>query len=116
MEPKHVRLRVFLNRLAEAPPAESFDEAFQQIADILNTVEDELTDIPFDPDQWQSDGRIYPPQRDSERPLEDHANIRMFRSRSHRTLIGANGSIEIQATNGSVVFSKTGADGFAVWD
>jgi hypothetical protein len=42
--PKAVRLRVFLDRLAEASPASSALEAKQLIDRILNAVEDELTD------------------------------------------------------------------------
>jgi hypothetical protein len=35
-----------------------FDQAYRQLCDILNAVEDEMTSIPFDPDMWMTDGRI----------------------------------------------------------
>ncbi len=56
---KAERFAEFLRRLHAAPAAASFDEAFQQLGDILNTVEDEMTSIPFDPANWQSDSRMY---------------------------------------------------------
>ena len=46
---KSVRLAVFLDRLRVAPPAGTFDEAFRLIEAVLNEVEDELTNIPYDP-------------------------------------------------------------------
>ncbi|MEX2186635.1 MAG: hypothetical protein WD875_07570 [Pirellulales bacterium] len=117
MEPKPVRFRLFLERLQQAPPAQSFDEAFRQIADVLNEVENEFADIPYDPEAWESDGRMYPPQLDSERVIEGQERVRRFRSRAHNTFVGANGSIEIQEVNaGTVVFTKDGADGKSVWD
>lgn len=57
---KQERLAEFLRRLMAAPAASSFDEAYRQLCDILNAVEDELTSIPFDPANWQTDGRMYP--------------------------------------------------------
>ena len=43
------RVAEFLRRLGAAPAASSFTEAFRQLGDILNAVEDELTSIPYDP-------------------------------------------------------------------
>ena len=60
---KRERIEVFLGRLDAAPVASDADEAYRQVCDILNAVEDELTSIPFDPTQWMTDGRMYPPQR-----------------------------------------------------
>lgn len=116
MEPKHARFSLFLDRLRQAPPAQSCAEAFQQIVDILIEVEDEHTNIPFDPDAWETDGRMYPPQPDNERPVEGNASVRRFRSRAHNTYIGDNGAIEIQEVSGAtVIFTKNGCDGRSVW-
>ena len=109
------RLQEFLNRLEQAPAADSAEAAFQQIESILNAVEDEMTEIPFDPDSWMTDGRMYAPRRDNERDVPNQTNVKRYRSRSHNTFIGTNGSIEIQEIGGGrrtkVVFSKPGADG-----
>jgi hypothetical protein len=108
---KGERLAEFLRRLGAAPAAAGHDEAFRQIGDILNAVEDELTSIPFDPAHWQTDGRMYPPQPDSVRAVPGRPDVRRYRSRSHSTLIGDGGAIEIRDGQGAAVFSKPGADG-----
>jgi hypothetical protein len=108
------RLAEFFRRLGEAPAASSSDEAYRQICDILNAEEDENTSIPFDPAQWMTDGRMYPPQMDNQRPVPGRPDVRRFRSRSHHTLIGDNGAIEIRDSSGRPVFSKPGADGRAI--
>ena len=93
------RLAEFVRRLNAAPRAQSFAEAYQQIVDILNAVEDELTAIPFNPEAatslHQADGRMYPPLRDSERSVPDYPSVKRLRSRGHNTFIGVNGSVEI---------------------
>ena len=112
-QPKSVRFTAFLDRLRSAPAAATFDEAYQQLCAILNEVEDTLTSIPYDPENWQTDGRMYPPQPDSMREVPGRPAVKRFRSRGHNTLIGENGAIEIQLVNpaNEVVFAKPGADG-----
>lgn len=111
--PKPERFAAFLDRLRSAPAAATFDEAYEQLCAILNEVEDALTSIPYNPENWQTDGRMYPPQPDSMREIPDRPAVKRFRSRGHNTLIGANGAIEIQLVNpaNEVVFAKPGADG-----
>jgi hypothetical protein len=108
---KAERFAEFLRRLGAAPTASAFDEAYRQLSDILNAVEDELTTIPFDPANWQNDGRMYAPQMDSLRAVPGRSDVRRFRSRSHNTLIAINGAIEIRDLSGRPIFSKAGADG-----
>jgi hypothetical protein len=106
------RLQEFYRRLGALPAASNFAEAWSQIGETLNAVENELSGIQYDPARWKSDGRLYPPQLDSERVETPHPKVRRFRSVAHNTLIGENGSIEIiQTLTGQVVFSKPGADG-----
>ena len=88
----------------------------------MNQIEDELTSIPFNPQTWEIDGRMYPPQEDNVRAEEGFPGVFRLRSRGHSTFIASNGAIEIrrsrktgkQGDEGSFV-SKPGADGKGVW-
>lgn len=117
--PKAVRFAAFLEELKNAQPVSSFDEAYELVCQTLIRVEDTLTSIPYDPEAWQTDGRMYPPQDDSKRAVADHEYVTRFRSRGHNTYISANGAIEIQEVGSNpakVVFAKSGTDGKGVWE
>jgi hypothetical protein len=115
--PKEDRVEEFLRRLAQATAAASFEEAYELLCRTLNAVEDQLTTIPFDPQSWQTDGRLYPPEMDNARAVEGHENVKRFRCRGHNTFIAVNGAIEIRAVRGdAVLFKKDGMDGHGVWD
>ena len=115
--PKAERLREFYKRLMEAPAAATFDEGLRQLVSILDAVEDELSGVPHDPNNWRRDGRIYPPRPDSMRMVSAHPRVTRLRSRKHSTYIGANGSIEIiSLADGTVELRKSGADGRGVWE
>lgn len=113
--PKSSRLAEVFRRLAAIPDAASAEEVLAQFATILNQVEDELTSIPYDPENWFVDGRLYPPQTDSARPVAGHPLVVRYRNRKHNTFVGANGSMEVQGIDGYVHFQKPGADGRSVW-
>ncbi|MEE8517781.1 MAG: hypothetical protein V3S98_01490 [Dehalococcoidia bacterium] len=113
---KEARLHEFYSRLRDAPASGTRDEAFRLLEEMLNEVEDELTAIPFDPTNWQNDGRLYPPQKDSMRDVQDHPTVKRFRTRGHNSFIGANGAIEIQRVGGAVEFTKVGRDGKGLWE
>lgn len=114
--PRAVRLQVFLDRLAKASPAADAAAAKQLVDDTLNAVESELTDIPYDPSQWRTDGRMYPAQEDSASDVEGCPGVTSYRSRKHETLVRDNGAIEIRdAHTLDVVLSKPGRDGKGVW-
>jgi hypothetical protein len=114
--PRRERLAEFFRRLAVMPNAGTLDEALAQVASILDAVEDEMTAIPNNPENWREDGRIYPPQRDSMYGVPGHPLVTRFRSVGHNTFIGANGSLEIAALDGWVELSKPGVDGLSVWE
>jgi len=115
--PKRVRLQELFRRLMAAPAAASFDEAYQQLVEVQDAVEDELTGIPRNPENWQSDGRLYPPQFDMMREVAGCPSLKRFRTREHNVFIGDNGAVEIRtAFGGEVVYSKAGADGRGVRD
>jgi len=113
---KEERLEEFYRRLETLPTARTFDEAWDQVHTTLNTVEDELSGVPYNPANWRTDGRLYPPHLDGERAETPHPKVRRFRSVAHNTLIGQNGSIEIQTLDGAIVFSKPGADDRRIMD
>ncbi len=108
--PRSERFEEFLRRLDVAPAAINEHEALQQICDILNAVEDEMTSIPFDPQNWMTDGRLYPPQGDNWKRVPGRTDVARFRSKRHNTLIRDNGAIRIETISGDVVFRKAGAD------
>lgn len=109
---KRARFEEFIRRLSAAPPATSFEDAYELLCDTLNAVEDEMTEIPYAPERWLTDGRMYPPQEDSMRSVPGRPRIKRLRSRAHNTFIGENGALKIQVIEETtVLLSKPGADG-----
>lgn len=113
---KKERFQEFLSRLESADAVANADEAFALISETLTAVEDEMTDIPNDPASWQTDGRMYPPQADNARDVDNRPDLVRYRSRGHNTLIRDNGAIEISDLQGTVLLSKPGQDGRGVND
>jgi hypothetical protein len=108
---KQERMELFVARLASKPPAMNGQQGLELLTTVLNQVEDELTNIPYNPDNWMNDGRMYPPQLDSVR-LSSKPGVVRFRSRGHNTFIGLNGAIQIQKIDdASILIDKPGADG-----
>lgn len=107
MATKAERLREFLRRLANAEPVRTHDEAYDLLSRTLTGVENEYTDIPVDPEKWKEDGRMYPPQPDSERE-SDRPGFRLYRSRAHKIYIGEHGTIKIYEVKGRCVINKLG--------
>lgn len=113
--PKQDRLQEIYRRLAQAPAAGTFDEMRTQLADVINAVEDELTQRPFDPAKWRHDGRIYPVYDDNVFDVAGHPRVTLLRARKSLVYIGDNGSAEIRNSSGDVAFQKPGRDGLGVW-
>jgi len=113
---KAERVAEFIRRLEVALLATTFEEAFNLVCATLNSVEDEWTNIPFNQETSDTDGRLYPPLREGLRPVPDHPNVQRHRHRWHNTYFGANGSVEIQEVRtGNILLSKPGQDGRGVW-
>lgn len=114
--PKRERLEEFFRRLLAAPARGTADEAMQQLSNILDAVEDELTGVLNVPENWREDGRIYPPQVDRMRPVPGHPRATRFRTAGHNIFVGENGSLQIVALDGVVELEKPGLDGRGVWE
>jgi hypothetical protein len=116
--PRHERLRLFVERLKDAPPALSAEEATAQVNEILNGVEDEMTEIPFDPDaaqQLTTDGRMYGPHDSFASDWKGRPDLIRFAHAKHDTIVGANGAILIRIRRPpSIWLSKAGADGMEI--
>src|SRR5437016_3949653 len=117
MKTKRERLALFASGMERKPNAKTFDEAVAMEAAVLNAVEDEFSGIPFSPDFWLNDGRLYPPQPDSIRDVAGCPDVKRFRSKEHNTFVAVNGAIKIVGTRGGeVLLDKPGADGRKVDD
>ena len=103
------RLEIFYRQLNAALPAGNDSQAFHLLSTILNNVEDEYTLIPYAPDNWSSDGRMYPLKSDNKKiETED---ISRYRNRNHNTYIGSNGSKKIVSIKTKeAVLDKAGFD------
>ena len=112
--PKADRLAEFYRRLGAAPAASTATEAYQQVCDILNAVEDDLTGIPFNPSMWMTDGRMYPAQADNIRSVAGRPDLVRYASRRHDFVVAPNGAIQIRVRVGAVEFSKAGHDGDSI--
>ena len=112
---KSERFELFVRELGEAVPAATFEEARLLLDTILNSVEDRHSGATFNPDNWRSDGRLYPPQDDRE--IESGVpGVRTFKTVGHYVDIAANGAIRIMRIGtgpaGSVIaIDKPGSDG-----
>lgn len=114
---KRDRLVLIYERLSVAEHAGSDEEAFDLLSRIIDSIEDEFTTIPNVPEDYQFDGRIYPPQRDNRRIAPGHAKVTRYRTVAHNVFVGSNGALEIQvAKSGTVEFEKPGRDGRRVWE
>lgn len=115
--PKAQRLQEVYRRLAQAPAAGTFTGMRDQLNEMLNAVEDQLTNIPYDPRCWETDGRLYPVQDDNVYDVEGHPRVTLLRARRSMIYIGDNGAIEVHdVVSGAVQFSKPGLDGRRVWE
>jgi hypothetical protein len=114
---KYARLQEFYDRLQAAPAVQTHDEAYDLLCRTLNAVEDEFSGVPYDPANWQTDGRLYPPQKDRVYAVSGFPDVLRYNSFKHDTYVAKHGAIEIKIiATGEVHFSKPGANGKGVWE
>ena len=113
---KKARLSLFYQRLSDAPAAATHDEALKMLCDILNGVEDEYSNVVFNPSNWKTDGRMYPPDLDRAYSVDGFPEVIRYNSFRHDTFISSSGAIEVRVikTN-EIVFTKSDVDGKGVW-
>lgn len=111
---KQERFQEFLRRLQDAPAASSHEEAFILLSVTLNAVEDELSEIPYQPELWQTDGRMYPPQDDNARDVDGRSDLVRYRSKAHNTFVRTNGAFAILDRFNNTLFEKPGFDGVGI--
>jgi hypothetical protein len=104
-------LKEFIKRLQKAPPANAMETAIDLLSSVLSAVEDEYSDVPCRPKNWQSDGRMYPPKEDSQVKCLDRPSLKKYRSKSHYSYFGLNGSIRVETKEGEILLDKPGQDG-----
>lgn len=109
-QPRSIRERLdeLYRRLKWLPRAASADEAFRQLCDTLEEVEDAWSGIAKQtpaPPPSKSDGRMYCPMPDFVSHLDDGSILAL--TRGHRIEIGADGSLRIiSKLTGQVEFEK----------
>lgn len=107
------RFALFVQELDEAEPAATLEEARMLLETVLNRTEDQHSGADFNPANWRSDGRLYPPQDDRE--IDSGVEgVRTFRTVGHYVSLAANGAIRIvalRAGSDGVVLDKPGSDG-----
>ena len=102
------RLTIFFERLRQAPPCASADDALALVCQTLDAVEDEWSGIEKNPNAgFKFDGRMYPPRADFTYPQSDGSKIALIKG--HEVRLGINGSISIRSrSSGAEEFSKGG--------
>ena len=120
---KHERFAEVLLRLEAAPPCSDFRTARALIDATLNAVEDELSGVSFQAENWYFDGRMYPVQDDNVRVVPGYPEVWRLTSAGHDTYVGSKGSYDIREKDergtgrgfGKIVISKAGSDHKGVW-
>ena len=108
------RRALFLAELEQATAAHDVASARALLAETMNLIEEAHSGVPYDPENWMTDDRMYPPQDDLEQP-SPLAGAVLFHSLGHAIWFAANGAIRIEGRRGSnkghVDLDKPGADG-----
>ena len=110
---KAERIELIFEAIGAAPCCNSADEVLDLIKREMNAVEDAHSGVPENPENWQTDGRLYPPQEDHRRG-DPAPGLRRYRSKGHVSLISDDGALKILALDQTVVFQKKSCSGSEV--
>lgn len=112
---KKERLAKVYRKLGKTGAASSHDEAVKQVSDALKDIEDHHSGVPEKPENWQTDGRMYPAQPDRIKKHSSRSDVTIHESKGHESHIGDNGAIHIKDKSGKLEFRKKGKDGKHVY-
>ena len=108
------RLALFVSALEQANAASDGASARKLSEVELNMVEDAHSGFPYDPDNWMTHERMYPPQ-DDQMQTSAIPGAALFHVRRHNLWFGGNGSIRIEVRlgpdRGRILLDKPGVDG-----
>jgi hypothetical protein len=108
------RLEEFFRRLMLTPACGSAECAFERVRSILNSVEDELSGVPYDPCHPRNDGRLYPAKPWFRCRTPGRPDLRRYRFKTHFLYLGVSGAILIEHKQYGVALSKPAQDGAIV--
>jgi hypothetical protein len=113
-------LELFKDRIRAKEPAANHDAAMASLSETLNSVEDEFSGVPYNPEEAGTDGRMYPPNERFRYRNWERSGVRCYRQVAHATFIADNGAVEIRNRRGtelgSILLEKPGSDGRKVSD
>lgn len=98
----------------EMPTPHSGDTAKVFVDTVLNTIEDEFSGVPYNPQTFEDDGRLYPAQEDF-RQKSPVPNVAVYFHKAHASYFGDNGSIRISRRRPpQVLIERAGCDGITI--
>ena len=108
------RLALFISALEQAPAAHDRASARAMLAQKMNATEDAHSGVIYDPENWMTYDRMYPPQDDFKQD-GSYPGAELFHTQGHRVWFGDSGSIRIEIRKGpgrgQIELDKPGADG-----
>ena len=112
------RRSVFFAVIADAPVSATMQQAKCLLDTALNVIEEQFSGVPYAPQNWRSDGRMYPAGEDFRRKMPTDL-VACYFHRQHESQFGANGSFRIlerHPVNPKVLMDRPGRDGLFIGD
>jgi hypothetical protein len=103
---KPLRLKLFFEKLEQAPPCGSYEIAYNLLCKTLNEVENEYSGVKDDITNYMNDNRLYPPLEDSIMNYKNREDLICFRNKRNYTFFSKTGSITITDFSYKILFEK----------